>query len=286
MSENERKYEVLPGVKLPDLNTIRAAASDFSVSGVDDFEIKAQHRIMPDGTPDAATSDELKRLQNLGAEVAAAEAKAMAESQKKMNSILESAVTEVSLDDLKETAEKTLSEERKAEIEKIKAEEEAARAEEEAKNKAREERRLMQQQALEESLARKAAKAEEEARIEAEKKAKLAAEEKERLKKERLEAQKNHSDNKAKSEADDEYKAWVKAKREAAIAEAAEKKAKEQKNAPQEIKQEEPKTEKVEEKTTPAVTVTPKKNDDGEGNGEGSGISSDEQTMEDFGEFL
>ena len=38
MSE-EKKYEILPGVDLPDMKTIQQAASDFSVSGVSDIKI-------------------------------------------------------------------------------------------------------------------------------------------------------------------------------------------------------------------------------------------------------
>ena len=36
----EKKYEVLPGVELPDFKTIKEAASDFSISDVGDVELK------------------------------------------------------------------------------------------------------------------------------------------------------------------------------------------------------------------------------------------------------
>ncbi|MCI1769863.1 MAG: hypothetical protein LKM40_06930 [Mageeibacillus sp.] len=70
--DKERKYELLPGVELPDIDAIKHAASDFSASGIDSVEVKAHApRIMPDGHPDAATSEEMRRMQALGDQIAA-----------------------------------------------------------------------------------------------------------------------------------------------------------------------------------------------------------------------
>ncbi len=40
MEREEKKYEVLPGVKTPDIKTILDAASDFTNPGVDNVVIK------------------------------------------------------------------------------------------------------------------------------------------------------------------------------------------------------------------------------------------------------
>ena len=36
---DEKKYEILPGVELPDFKTIKAAASDFSISDVGEVDV-------------------------------------------------------------------------------------------------------------------------------------------------------------------------------------------------------------------------------------------------------
>ena len=36
----EKKYEILPGVEIPDIKKIQEAASDFSISEVGDVDIK------------------------------------------------------------------------------------------------------------------------------------------------------------------------------------------------------------------------------------------------------
>jgi len=162
MSE-ERKFEVLPGVELPDLSAIKSAAADFSTSGMEDFQVKThKHRIMPDGKPDAATSAELAQLQQLGNEVAADEERQAAESRARMDAILSSAVSAPSsLSSLrKENAGKMSDEQRQAIEDEEKAAKEAKEAEE-AKIKAREERRLLQQRLLEEARERAAKEREE-----------------------------------------------------------------------------------------------------------------------------
>ena len=153
----ERKYEILPGVELPDMKSINEAASDFSVSGVNDLQIKTPKPVYtPEGVP--ATAAELAALQSLGDQVAADEARAAAESRRRMDSILSSAVqAPESLADLINYNKDKMSEEAlKAAEEKIKKEEELKQAEID-REKAREERRQLQQRLLEEARDRAAA---------------------------------------------------------------------------------------------------------------------------------
>lgn len=156
----ERKYEILPGVELPDMKSINEAASDFSVSGVNDLQIKTPKPVYtPEGVPaDVATAAELAALQSLGDQVAADEARAAAESRRRMDSILSSAVqAPESLADLINYNKDKMSEEAlKAAEEKIKKEEELKQAEID-REKAREERRQLQQRLLEEARDRAAA---------------------------------------------------------------------------------------------------------------------------------
>ena len=154
-NNNERKYEILPGVAIPDLKAIRQASENFESPGLENFEIKAVHRIMPDGKPDAATADELSRLQALGEEVAETEEREKAESRKRMDNILMNAVSApVSMNDLKKDNAKKLTEEQRKQLEESMQAEAKQKAEEDAKLKAREERRKLQQRLLEEARAR------------------------------------------------------------------------------------------------------------------------------------
>ena len=159
MSE-ERKYEVLPGVELPDMKTIKDAASDFSASGVNDIQIKTPKPVYTsDGVPaDRATAAELAALQELGDEVAESEKRIAEESRRRMSEIMSSAVqAPESLSDLINYNREKMSEEAiKAAEEKIRKEEELRKAVEE-QQKAREERRQMQQRLLEEARERAAA---------------------------------------------------------------------------------------------------------------------------------
>ena len=88
----EKKYEILPGVELPDLKTIREAASDFSVSEVGDVDIREVTLVEPTSVEAATTAavspEELAKLKNLGDKVAEDEAKAQAESKAKMDEIV------------------------------------------------------------------------------------------------------------------------------------------------------------------------------------------------------
>lgn len=167
MKRDRKKYEVLPGVPTPDLKTILDAASDFNKAGVEDVELHAAHApgnnhpVMQPAHGEMA--DELNKL---GMQVSVEEAKAQEESKRKMQAILNRAVSAPeTMENLRETAVERLSDEDKEEFERIVEEQKKAEAEEAAKQAAREERRLQQQKNLEESLARKALKkAEEEAK--------------------------------------------------------------------------------------------------------------------------
>ncbi|MBP5261974.1 MAG: hypothetical protein J6Z43_07605 [Clostridiales bacterium] len=154
---SERKYDILPGVKLPDMKELKAASSDFTEGGVGNIEIDT--KIIGEETnpeTERATLEEIKRLQELGDEVAADEVRAAEESRKKMQAIMHSAVTKsASIDDLREAAAHQASEEKLAEIEKRKKEEEEQKAAEEEKQRVREERRAMQKKQLEDALAKK-----------------------------------------------------------------------------------------------------------------------------------
>ena len=159
MSE-ERKYEVLPGVELPDMKTIKEAASDFSASGVNDIQIKTPKPVYTsEGVPaDRATAAELAALQELGDEVAESEKRIAEESRRRMSEIMSSAVqAPESLSDLINYNREKMSEEAiKAAEEKIRKEEELKKAVEE-QQRAREERRQMQQRLLAEARERAAA---------------------------------------------------------------------------------------------------------------------------------
>ena len=170
----EKKYEILPGVEIPDIKKIQEAASDFSISEVGDVEIKTvTFQPIIHAQASGVSSAELSQLQQLGNKVAEDEAKAKAESRAKMDKIMNKAVqAPESIGDLKASHIAQLNEEkRKALEEDMKAAEEQ-QAEEDAKNKAREERRKLQQRLLEESrekAAKERAEREEAERAEAEK---------------------------------------------------------------------------------------------------------------------
>ena len=174
MEENERKYEILEGVKVPDFKTLKEASSDFSESGVDDVEIRTDIRTydaVAAATADRVNPGEIEKLVALGSEVAENEEKASAESKRKMAEIMQRAVTQsASIDDLKKSAIQHANEEKLAEIERREKEEAARIAEEEEKKRVREERRALQRKQLEDARARaqEAAAANEEAASESE----------------------------------------------------------------------------------------------------------------------
>ena len=178
----EKKYEILPGVEIPDIKKIQEAASDFSISEVGDVEIKTV-TLQPVIEPIApgVSAEELSNLQSLGVKVAEDEERSKAASRAKMDAIMNKAVqAPESIGDLKASHIAQLNDEkRKKQLEEEMKEAEAQKAEEDAKNKAREERRQLQQRLLEESK-EKAAK-EKEAQERAAKEA--AAKEEEEIKK-------------------------------------------------------------------------------------------------------
>lgn len=284
MDREEKKYEVLPGVKTPDIKSILEAASDFSNPGVEDLYIKGgdfRKTLAPEASaPSAPTAEDVAKLQNLGDEVAEDERRATEESRKKMEEIKKQVIAPESIKDLqKAAASKIVSEEKRVQLEKERAEKESKQAEEDAKNKAREERRLAQQKILEETQQKKAA---------AEAKAKREKEE-EQLRKKKEELAKAEADKKAKEEADkkakeeaeakakaeaekknnqkspdDDYLAWVKAKREEASK-----------------KPEKPEAKKPESK--PSVTPAPADTNKAK---KEEVKDQDSQTLDDFSEFL
>ena len=266
MSREEKKYEVLPGVSIPDMKTINAAASDFSVSGVEDVNVREQKIVELKDAVKAATGEDVEKLKALGQKVAEEEDRSAEESRKRMAEIKSRAISAPeSMSSLKKTASAVVSEEKKEAIAREQEEIAQKKAEEEKKQAAREERRQMQQKALEESLARKAKEAEEKAAKEKAEQDKLEVIEKAKKEEERKKAKEealarinsaNNSDKKDNSK-DDEYKAWVKAKKEAALQAQAEKEAEDK----------------------PAAVTTEKKVEE-------AGIASDDETMDDFSEFL
>ena len=153
---DEKKYEILPGVDIPDMKTIKDAASDYSASGVEDFAIKS-FGVAPakPGVTAPVSTEELANLQNMGDKVAADEERAAAESRKRMDSIMQSAVKQPeSLNHLRRENATKMNEEERKKMEAQIEEEEKAQAEIDAKNKAREDRRRLQQQLLEEARER------------------------------------------------------------------------------------------------------------------------------------
>ncbi len=170
----EKKYEILPGVEIPDIKKIQEAASDFSISEVGDVDIKtvSYEPIESHVTP-SVSPEELARLQALGVKVAEDEERSKAESKAKMEKIMKNVSAPESVNDLKASHMASLSEQKRKQVEDEMKEANQQQAEEEAKNKAREERKILQQAILEESRAKAEA---EQALIEAAEKAKKIAE--------------------------------------------------------------------------------------------------------------
>ena len=156
----EKKYEILPGVELPDFKTIKEAASDFSVSDVGDVEvheIKFEPESISASVTPSVSAEELANLQSLGNKVAEDEARAQAESKKKMDEIKKKAVhASESISDLKSSNMGKVTDEKRKEIEESLAAEQQQKAEEDAKAKAREERRQLQLRLYEEAKERAA----------------------------------------------------------------------------------------------------------------------------------
>lgn len=176
----EKKYEVLPGVEIPDIKKIQEAASDFSISEVGDVDIKnvSYEPVFEAHQTAAVSPEELARLQALGVKVAEDEERSKAESRAKMEKIMKNVQAPESIGHLKASHIAQLDEEKRKQLEENMKEANQQQADEEAKNKAREERRQLQQRLLEESREKAAKEAAERAAREAEEKARKEAEEK------------------------------------------------------------------------------------------------------------
>lgn len=199
---DEKKYEILPGVDIPDMKTIKDAASDYSASGVEDFTIKS-FGVAPakPGVTAPVSNEELANLQNMGDKVAADEERAAAESRKRMDSIMQSAVKQPeSINHLRRENATKMNEEERKKMEAQIEEEEKAQAEIDAKNKAREDRRRLQQQLLEEARERARIDREQEKYL-AEKKKEEEAKAAEEAAKADTEADAKEDDNKEEKEA-------------------------------------------------------------------------------------
>lgn len=154
MANKERKYNILPGIPTPDMDEILWASSDYSDPGVSDVDVYTRGVDVKSPSVSRAVapeSAELNELQRLGEKVAEEEEKAKLESQRVMDSIKNRAVIgPASLDALKNTSERSVSPERKAQIDaemKVREEEESKKREIE---QARADRRSMQRRAVEE----------------------------------------------------------------------------------------------------------------------------------------
>ena len=165
MSE-EKKYEILPGVELPDIKAIQQAASDFSVSGVSDININTPKvSSFSESVTESVSAEELAALQSLGDEVAADELRAAAESRRRMDQIMSTAVkAPESIVDLLNYNRDKVSEERIREKEEELRKAEELKQAEIDKERQREERRQLQQRLLMEARERAASMREAEKR--------------------------------------------------------------------------------------------------------------------------
>ena len=285
----EKKYEILPGVELPDFKTIKEAASDFSISDVGDVEVR-EVTFEPDSIAASVTPsvspEELAKLQSLGNKVAEDEARAQAESKKKMDEIKKKAVhASESISDLKSSNMGKVNDEKRKEIEESLAAEQQQKAEEDAKAKAREERRQLQLRLYEEAKERAA---KEKAAAEAEDKAEAEVEDKSENKPAaEATADKAPVEEKSADEKTAEAAAEKQEKQEkqpAAETAASEKPAEAVKEEPKAETKEEPKSEPAPKTETKAPEINPErfvKDDKREAT-----IASAEETYDDFKEFL
>ncbi len=229
----EKKYEVLPGVDIPDIKKIQEAASDFSVSDVGEVELKTV-TLQPVSKAITPAVQDFSELQELGVKVAEDEAKAQAESRAKMEKIMHNVKAPESIKDLKESHIAQVNAEKRKELEESLKAAEEQQAEEEAKNKAREERRQLQQRLLEESR-EKAAK-------ERAEKERLEKEQAEKAEQAKIEEQKAEDQKQAEAETPAEAApvAGSETKAEEKPAEQPEKSAEEKAETPDAEKKEEP----------------------------------------------
>lgn len=271
----EKKYEVLPGVEIPDIKKIQEAASDFSVSDVGEVELKTV-TLQPVSKAVTPAVADLSKLQQLGDKVAEEEARSQAESRAKMEKIMHNVKAPESIRDLKESHIAQVDAEKRKELEESLKAADQQQAEEDAKNKAREERRLLQQRLLEESREKAAKERAEKERLEKEQAEKKEAEDK------KTEDKKSEDEKQAAAETPAEAApAAVEVKDADKPAEQIEKPAEKEseQNKPAEEKPEVPAAEKNEESApkpaepAPVVKKTAK-------------MVSDAEAFDDFKEFL
>lgn len=209
--KDEKKYEILPGVETPDIETINEAASDFTISDVGAVNIKSSvSQPSPEVIAALATAD-LAELQQLGNKVAAAEERAKAVSRAKMENNKSRVMAPESIGELKASHLSQLDDEKRKAMEEADKEAAKEQAVVDAKAKEREDRKLLQQRIFEEAKQRaeleKAKAQEEEAKLKAEAEAKAKAEEEERLK----------AEAEAKAKAEEEARLKAEAEKEAQI---------------------------------------------------------------------
>jgi len=154
MVRKSKKYDVIPGVEVPDIKSIVPAASDFSKSELDKVEIKktvleVSHKENISSKP---SSEDISALNSLGNKVAENEEKQKLESKKKMESIKSKAViSPESIDSLSKRAQAEINDPEKLEkIQKDREERLAKMAEAKEKEKLREERRIAHKKKTEE----------------------------------------------------------------------------------------------------------------------------------------
>lgn len=157
MARSEKKYEVAPGVDVPDIKAIMSAAADFSKSEIGEVNIHNYQKTdsKKSDTKKTVNSPEVEGLKALGQEVAENEEKIKLESQKKMESIKANAVMKPeSLDTLSKRAQTEVDPEKLKEIERVKQERLAKEMELKEKEKQRAERRAQQRQKVESIIAK------------------------------------------------------------------------------------------------------------------------------------
>ena len=128
---DEKKYEILPGVEIPDMKKIQEAASDFSISEVGDVDIKTvSYEPVFEAAAPGVSPEELARLQQLGVKVAEDEERAKLVSQAKMAKIMNQAVqAPSSIGDLKASHIAQLDEEKRKQLEESQKEADKLKAE-------------------------------------------------------------------------------------------------------------------------------------------------------------
>lgn len=267
----EKKYEVLPGVEIPDIKKIQEAASDFSVSDVGEVELKTV-ALQPVSKAVTPAVPDVSQLQQLGDKVAEEEARSQAESRAKMEKIMHNVKAPESIRDLKESHIAQVDAEKRKELEESLKAADQQQAEEDAKNKAREERRQLQQRLLEESREKAA---------------------KERAEKERLEKEQAEKKEAEEKKAEDEKQAAAEAPAEAAPAAVEVKEAEkpvEQVEKPAEKESEQKESASVEEKPEVAAEkkeeTAPKPAEPVPAVKKTAKMVSDAEAFDDFKEFL